>query len=120
MTEKLFAITETDLASRKTAARLRLVVENVIAGNGTAVIDFGPVLSVSGSFADELFGVLVIRYGLDRFAEQVRLRGASPSVLRSIAVAVKERLEQGGQTPDFALIAARKALEARRERSSGD
>ena len=117
MTDDVFRIKDTDLASRSSAAKLRSLVEQTAVQEGTASIDLKVVRSVSDAYADELFGVLVARHGLEWFAEHVRLQGATPAVLSSIAGAVKSRLEESSGSPELALLAARKALEAREGRS---
>lgn len=107
-------LAETDLASRHAAARVRVPVEAHALAGGLVTIDLGKVLSLSESYADELFGVLVARHGLEWFAEHIALAGASPIVFRAIALAIRHRLEAAApDTPDIALLAARKALESR-------
>jgi hypothetical protein len=81
-------------------------------------IDLSAVLSLSESYADELFGVLVARHGLEWFAGHVSVHGANPAVFRSIANAIRYRLEAVAPgKPDIALLAARKALESRQRPS---
>lgn len=115
MKEKILTIAETDLASRFAAARFRSLVEKAILDGSKVTIDLGAVLSISESYADELFGVLAVRVGLEEFVERVRVRDASTSVIHAIANAVRRRLNLSASTPDFALLAARKALESRRQ-----
>lgn len=43
----------------------------------------------SESYADELFGALVARHGLEWFAGHVSVHGAKPAVFRSIANAIR-------------------------------
>ena len=113
MADEIFRIESTDLASRSSAAKVRSSVEQTAALEGTALVDLSAVISISEAYADELFGVLVARHGLDWFADHVRLHGATPAVLSSIAGAVKLRLEEDTGSAELALLAARKALEAR-------
>ncbi len=110
---------ETDLASRQAAARVRGPLEEHALAGGFVTIDLGNVLSLSESYADELFGVLVARHGLTWFSEHVALHGATPAVFRAIAAAIRHRLEaQSPGTPDVALLAARKALQERHTRAA--
>ncbi|WP_312956689.1 STAS-like domain-containing protein [Pseudomonas songnenensis] len=46
---------------------------------------------MSESYADELFGVLVLDHGLDYVARHLRFVNADDTVLRPIAVAMKRR-----------------------------
>lgn len=113
MNERHYTISETDLGSRATAARFRSLIEKALFEGDSVVIHLGPVISASDSWADELFGVLVARIGLDTFVDRVRIRGAAPQVLRTIANVVQERLNQGASTPDFALLAVKRLVESR-------
>lgn len=109
------SFTETDLASRHAAGRVRASVEESALAGKTVAIDLGKVLSLSESYADELFGVLAARRGLEWFAKHIIIVGASPIVFRAIAQAIRHRLEaEAPNNPDIALLAARKALENRR------
>lgn len=118
MADILYTIAETDLASRQAAARLRAAVEERALAGVRVAIDFSTVLSLSESYADELFGVLVARNGLEWFADHLNVRGANPAVFRSIASAIRYRLEAVAPgKPDVALLAARKALESRQRPS---
>lgn len=113
MNERYYTISETDLGSRTSAARFRSAIEKALAEGDSVVIDLGPVISASDSWADELFGVLVARLGLERFVDLVRIRGAASPVLRTIANVARERLNQGASTPDFALLAVKRLAESR-------
>ena len=81
-----------DLASRKTAAAQRSQVTDLVGHGKKVVIDLSTVLSISASYADELFGVLAATHDLGWLRENVKVRGAQEPVLRSIALAVKRRL----------------------------
>jgi len=113
--ETLFhSIVETDPASRQGAARLRALIDSEALVGNRVNIDLAAVLSISESYADELFGVLVARYGLEWFARHIVIKSASPAVFRAIADAIRHRLQaQSPDEPDIALLAARKALKAR-------
>ncbi|MCX7113034.1 MAG: STAS-like domain-containing protein [Proteobacteria bacterium] len=93
MKTKVFSPEGTDLASRRTAAHLRTQVTTVLKSGEKVAFDLSNVVSISESYADELFGVLALEYGIKEFVASVTIRGASPVVLRRIAEAIKERLE---------------------------
>lgn len=115
MNETDITIVETDLASRQAGARARALVEKHGLAGERVIIHLGAVLSISESYADELFGVLVARHGLEWFANHVGFRDASPTSLRAIIEAIRNRLQsQSPGNPDIALLAAKKALDARR------
>jgi hypothetical protein len=111
-----FPFLETDLASRHSAARVRSEIECALQSGG-ATLDLSKVLSISESYADELFGVLVRDLGLERVLAGLHLQGASPNVLHSIVSAIRLRLS-GGITAEktdttLALLTARKELAKR-------
>jgi hypothetical protein len=88
-----FHFDESDLAARTSARYRRIEVEQAIASNKTVVIDLANILSVSESYADELFAVLVKKYGLEWFSSNIKLQHASKPVLLSIATTIRRRLE---------------------------
>jgi hypothetical protein len=88
-TEHIF--TATDLASRHSAATLRQSLEPKLQA-GKVVLDFSGVEAVSESYADELLGVLVATYGLPWVFERLQLKGARPTVARSLTAAIRYRL----------------------------
>lgn len=105
-----FIVNDTALASRFSAGALRACVE-VALQQGGARLDLSAVESVSESWADELFGVLVVRHSLPWVFERLDLRGVRPEVAQTIASAIRYRLTHeanGGDTA--ALLAAREAL----------
>lgn len=115
----LIKIADTDLASRQAAAKVRAQVEQHVRTGEKVSIDLGAVLSVSESYADELFGVLALRYGLDWLTNNVAIRHPRPFVFRAIASAIRQRLlSQTPETPDIALLAVRKALKQRQSRNT--
>lgn len=81
----------TDLASRILAAKERACIEGLLSQNEMVQIDLGQVASISESYADELFGVLVLDHGLDYVARHIRFVNADDTVLRPIAIAMKRR-----------------------------
>jgi anti-anti-sigma regulatory factor len=85
-----------DLASRKSAQLLRTQAEVAIRAGKTVIIDLTSVASMSESYADELFAVLVEENGLEWFSTNIKVlheSEQSDSVLRSIATAIRRRLE---------------------------
>jgi len=109
-----------DLASRASAKILRSQAEQVIREGRLAVIDLGDVVSISESYADELFAVLVEDHGLEWFSRNIKIlhdTTKSDSVLRSIATAIRRRLEDQNKVDIKAsvndLIAAKKLASAR-------
>jgi hypothetical protein len=114
-------IADTDLASRQAAADLRAqVVQIVLSDNNNKVtLDFSNVLSISESYADELFGVLALRYGLEWLTNSVAIHHSSPFVFRAIASAIRQRLRsRSPESPDIALLTAQKALKHRQSRTA--
>lgn len=85
----------TDLSSRHRASELRVSVEGRIASGdvGKITIDLHGVRTISHSFADELFAVLVLDFGEEWFREHLRLVRSSPSVRQTILEAIQQRLE---------------------------
>jgi len=80
-----------DLASRSLASRERSSLYQQLTERDQVVIDLGEVESISESFADELFGVLVLERGFDFVVKHVKIINAADDVLRSIAIAMKRR-----------------------------
>ncbi|CAJ5510131.1 histidine kinase-, DNA gyrase B-, and HSP90-like ATPase family protein [Burkholderia pseudomallei] len=111
----VFAPEYTDLASRRLAADLRVDVAKGLVDGRYVSIDFRHVESVSESYADELFGVLAIGLGLEEFVKRVAILHANDHVLRVIAQALKDRLEQkdadAARSQIQALVAAKHARE---------
>tara|TARA_Y100000815_G_C13330690_1_gene495842 strand:- start:1033 stop:1320 length:288 start_codon:yes stop_codon:yes gene_type:complete len=89
-----YTFQRTDLASRQLGADERRRLEAVLAEQGAVQIDLGNVESISESFADELFGILVRDKGLDFVTACVKITHASESALRSIAIAMHRRSSQ--------------------------
>lgn len=86
-----YTFDRTDLASRALAAKERSSIEALLSENERILIDLSNVASISESFADELFGVLVLRRGLDFVSQRVRFVNAKDPVLRSVAIAMQRR-----------------------------
>ncbi|AKV06148.1 hypothetical protein B723_06975 [Pseudomonas fluorescens NCIMB 11764] len=86
-----YTFRHTDLASRTLASRERSSLYKLLSDQDQVVIDLGDVASISESFADELFGVLVLEQGFDFVVNHVKIVNAADDVLRSIAIAMKRR-----------------------------
>ena len=109
-----FHITDSDLASRQAAAHLRTQVESCVLAGEQVSIDLNGVFSISESYADELFGVLALRYGLEWLSDHVALHNVNPTAFRAIAGAIRQRLLlRHPGTPDIALLTAQKVLAQR-------
>ncbi len=87
-----YTFERTDLASRSLAAKERATIESLLSTNDTVKVDLAKVSSISESYADELFGVLVLQRGLEYVTKHLRIVNAADSVLRPIAVAMKRRI----------------------------
>lgn len=81
----------THLSSRGRAAELRA---SLFASPSRLVLDFSGVVALSASFADELFGVLVIEKGLEWIRDNVGVENASKSVMRALLTAIDRRRNQ--------------------------
>jgi len=97
MVEITITLSGPDLASRKTAAIERHKLISQTASGSHLVVDLSQVISVSYSYADELFGVLVAVQGWEWFMKNVKLRGANEHVLRVTAEAINRRLKESGR-----------------------
>lgn len=97
MTEITITLPGTDLASRNSAATVRYNAVSAVSSGNVVVVDLSAVASVSYSYADELFGVLAAIQGWEWFIKNVRLVGATESVLRVIAEVINRRLKETGQ-----------------------
>ncbi len=83
----------TDLSSRYRAARLRGEIFDVASEAGVRCeIDFAGVRTLSDSFADELFGVLVSERGEPWFKEHVLVTNLTGPIRATILEAVADRL----------------------------
>ncbi|WP_430226854.1 STAS-like domain-containing protein [Paraburkholderia tropica] len=111
-----FAPENTDLSSRRLASDLRSSIVRSLGAGESVVIDLHRVESISESYADELFGMLAIGLGIKEFLQRVAVVHANQHVLRVVAHALKERLEQeSGKTVRSqiqALVAAKHAQRA--------
>lgn len=82
----------TDVSSRQRAAELRVVVESHVGQGHCVELDFTGVRSLSSSFADELFGLLVESHGEAWFRDHIRVHGLAPLHRRTVLESVANRL----------------------------
>lgn len=81
--------------TRKAAERLRNMIVNIInQGSLRIVLDFGGIGVISSSFADELIGKLIVKYGLFSFQEAIRLKGMTDTVQAIVQRSVAQRMMQ--------------------------
>lgn len=91
MTIKKISFDSTDLASRSLAAQKRVEVEALLQSGDGVQVDFRGVESISGSYADELFGVLAQKLGTDKFIALIQLVQIQEHCLRVVAECIKIR-----------------------------
>ncbi|MDW0359012.1 STAS-like domain-containing protein [Halomonas venusta] len=80
------------LANRVSAAQERRKIEEAVGQRQKVVIDYSGVTSLSGSYADELFGILVKFYGADAVKTSIKVVGARTEVVRAIGLAIQNRM----------------------------
>ncbi len=86
-----YKLPDGDLASRNQAIPQRHKIETLIKHGDAISLDLSGVFSISESYADEVFGVLVVKFGSDKILSQIKLKNVSPSILRSIAKVIQRR-----------------------------
>jgi hypothetical protein len=86
-----YTFERTDLASRNLAAQERRTILAQLESGPRFTIDLANVHSISESFADELFGVMVLEKGVGFVTSHLKIVNATESVLKSIAIAMKRR-----------------------------
>ena len=96
---KIIKIEGPERSTRRAAVSVRLQIEALNASGARVVVDFEVVEDVTESYADELFGVLVLKYGLAKLSEHAVIANASDRVLLTIARAIKHRCDQRGEDP---------------------
>lgn len=83
----------TDVSSRAHAAQLRIQIINSLCPTcERTTVDFTGVRTISDSFADELFGVLVEECGEDWFRQHIEVLGLDELTRATILEAVADRL----------------------------
>lgn len=109
-----FSISDSDLASRRSAVQLRADVESQLLAGICVELDLSAVESISESYADELFGVLIHHYSLPWVFSRLRLTGPKPAVVRSITQAIRYRLERSSESGPIECV-VRDALQRHEE-----
>lgn len=109
-----YAPTDSDLASRTSAAKLRAIFEEQLV-ESSATLDLSNVESVSESYADEFFGVLVEHYSLPWVFSRLNVVSARPPVIRSIRTAIRYRLEVNQRVPPEEILCSAKVAVAKHE-----
>lgn len=80
-----------DLASRRLAIVERHKIETYLRDGVKVEVDLKEVESISESYSDELFGVLVAKHGISIVLNYLRIDNASTSALKSIATVMQRR-----------------------------
>ncbi len=90
----------TDLSSRNRAGSLResiiIAIESSPVPGTLVIFDLSRVRSISHSFADELFAILVAEQGDEWFRHHIRVENVSPIVRETILEAIQLRLDECG------------------------
>jgi len=90
--------------TRKAAVHLRNLILNMInEGASKVVIDFQGIGVISSSFADELIGKLVVRFGFFNFQQVISLKNMSETVQAILHRSVAQRMMEGLQQKDVEL-----------------
>lgn len=92
-----FKLNGPDLASRTAAAKDRAYLLANVAADHVVAVDLSEVISLSHSYADELFGVLAAEQGWEWFIKNIKLRNPNEHTLRVVAEVIKLRLQETGQ-----------------------
>ncbi len=83
----------TDLSSRHCASLLRSrIFDELRDHQGQFVVDLSGIRSVSHSFADELFAVMVAENGVDWFRDHICVRNPTTIVRQTILEAIQDRI----------------------------
>jgi hypothetical protein len=91
------------LSSRERARHLREEVLRYVQNPEKITVDLSGVRSVSDSFADEFFAVLVVQHGERWFREHILVIDALPEVRAAIIRAIRARLGEIGSSHDEGL-----------------
>lgn len=87
----MFTFNNTDLSSRNTAARERQRLMTILSESQKTEIDLSNVESMSESFSDEFFGVIVLSQGYDYLRKNIVIKNAKSNVKTSIGRAILRR-----------------------------
>ncbi|NEK83098.1 MAG: STAS-like domain-containing protein [Pantoea ananatis] len=91
MNTVIYRLPEGDLASRTQAIPQRHKIETLLFEGNTIKLDLSGVLSLSESYSDEIFGVLVVKHGQKKILSCLKVQNASPTILKSIAKVIQRR-----------------------------
>ncbi len=80
------------LASRAKAAEFRKGLTIALSTSELVELDLTSIDSISHSYADELFGILALQYGLDTLGEKLRIMHASDDTMLVIAQCIHDRV----------------------------
>ena len=105
MSNVLLKLQNSDLASRSSAVRERYNLVSAVQQGQQVVVDLSEVLSISESYADELFGVLAAHYGLEWITWNVALIDVADTVLEVIATVIDRRLVEANNEQPVLKIA---------------
>lgn len=87
----IYKLPSGDLASRRLAISERHKLEYHLCLGERVRLDLSEVLSLSESYSDEIFGVLVVKLGTEKVLSNVKIEKASPAILKSIARVILRR-----------------------------
>lgn len=79
------------LANRTAAAQERAQIEALAQQGEQVILDYSEVISLSGSYADELFGVFTQRHGTQALRSSLKVKGAA-SRAHAIGLAIQHRM----------------------------
>ena len=82
-----------DISSRSAAAELRGLVVSAVEQHQFVQLDFDGVRTISGSVADELFGLLALTYGCEWFRKWISVTGLDELPRKAAIEAIIYRLE---------------------------
>lgn len=82
----------TDLSSRAVGVTVRNAIDALAKHQIRVIVDCSDVRTLSESFADEVFGILIYNNGKSWFKERISVIGLTESTRNSILRAVEERL----------------------------
>ena len=82
------------VSSRRSGSELRRKILSVLSsGEDCVILDFADVVSVSGSFSDEVLGVLVKARGEAWVRQRVKLANVDDWTQRAIEGVIRERVD---------------------------
>lgn len=85
------------LGSRDSGEQLReKIIELLNQEESQVVIDFKGIDRISHSFADEVFGLLYVKFGLDVIKNQIQLENAQDNIRNLANFVIKERILKNG------------------------